>query len=85
MTSGATALDLPFVGLTATLNHQYQRRSIDLFGYQRPNYFAILVPEMGISKSFQQKLIIGIRVLLLFLLLLLSLSLLLLSLLILLY
>ena len=29
MTSGATALDLPFGGLTATPNLQYQRGKID--------------------------------------------------------
>ena len=43
MTSGATALDLLFVGLAATLNHQCQRRNIDLFGYQHSIYFPILV------------------------------------------
>ena len=47
MASGATALELPFGGLAAILNHQYQRRNIDLRGYQLPNYIAILVPEMG--------------------------------------
>ena len=46
--SGATALDLMFGGLTATLNPQYQRRKIYLWGYHCPNYFARLVPEIGL-------------------------------------
>ena len=44
---------LPFGGFATTLSHQYQRRNIDLCGYQHSNYFAILVPEMGLySKVF---------------------------------
>ena len=48
MASGATALYLPFSGLTTTLNQQYQRINIDLCGCYSPNYFAILVPEMSL-------------------------------------
>ena len=48
MASVATALDIPFGRLGATLNHQYQRIDIDLCGYKPPNYFAIVVPEMGL-------------------------------------
>ena len=47
ITSDATALDLPFGGFTTTLNPQYEISRIDLCGYHHPNYFAILVPEMG--------------------------------------
>ena len=46
--SGATALDRLFSGLTTTQKPQYQRRKIDLCGHHRPNYFARLVPEMGL-------------------------------------
>ena len=46
--SGATALDRLFSGLTATQKPQYQRRKIELCGHHRPNYFARLVPEMGL-------------------------------------
>ena len=35
MTSGATALDLPFGGFTTTSNPLYQRRKMDLCGYNR--------------------------------------------------
>ena len=48
MSSGAAVLDLAFGRLTKTRNHQYQRRNIDLCGYHQPNYFAILVPVMGL-------------------------------------
>ena len=48
MGSRATVLDLAFGGLAATRKHQYQRRNIDLCDYHRLNYFAILVPEMGL-------------------------------------
>ena len=65
--SGATALDLLFGGLTATPNSQYRRRKIYLCGHHRSNYFARLVPEMGLfSKISKQKLIISIRILLLY-------------------
>ena len=47
ITSDATALDLPFDGFT-TPNPQYESRKIDFCGYHHPNYFAILVPEMGL-------------------------------------
>ena len=42
----ATALELPFGGLTTTRNPQYQRRKKDLFGNLHPNYFAMLIPEV---------------------------------------
>ena len=48
ITSDATALDLPFGGFTTTPNPQYESRKIDFCGYHHPNYFAILVPEMGL-------------------------------------
>ena len=54
MTSGATGLEFPFGGLTATSDPQYQRRKS-------------FVAEIGI---FQQKLMISIKILLLILLLL---------------
>ena len=44
MTSGVTALDLPFSRFTTTPNPQYETRKIDLCGYHHPNYFAISVP-----------------------------------------
>ena len=52
MASGATALEIPFGGLTTTQNHQYQRRNIDLCGFHHSNYFAILVTEMGLFQRF---------------------------------
>ena len=53
MTSRPAALDLPFVGFATTLNHQFQRRNIDLCGcYQHSNYFAILVPEWVYFQKF---------------------------------
>ena len=48
MGSGAAVLDLSFDRLAATRNHWYQRKNIDLCGHHRPNYFAILVPEIGL-------------------------------------
>ena len=48
ITSDATALDLPFGGFATTPNPQYETSKIDLCGYHHPNYFAILVPEMGL-------------------------------------
>ena len=48
ITSDATALDLPFGGFKTTPNPQYESRKIDFCGYHHPNYFAILVPEMGL-------------------------------------
>ena len=45
---GTTVLDLPFGGLATTRNHQYQKRNIGLRRYHNPNYFAILVTEMGL-------------------------------------
>ena len=47
-TSGATALDLPFGGFTTTPKPQYESSEIDLCGYRDPDYFAIIVPEMGL-------------------------------------
>ena len=52
MASGTTALDLPFGGLTITLNPQYQRLKLDQRGYHCPNYFARLVSEMGLFQKF---------------------------------
>ena len=46
--SEATAVDLLFGGLKTTPNPQYQMGKIYLCGYQRLNYFARLVPEMGL-------------------------------------
>ena len=46
--SRKTAVDLHFGRLTATPNPHYQRRKIGLCGYNHPNYFARLVPEMGL-------------------------------------
>ena len=46
--SWATAMDVPFGGLTTTPIPQHQMRKIDLLGYHCPNYFARLVPEMGL-------------------------------------
>ena len=46
--SVAAALDLSSGRLKTTRNHQYQRKNIDLCDYHRPNYFAILVHEMGL-------------------------------------
>ena len=51
ITSDATALDLPLGGFTTTPNPQYETSKIDLCGYHHPNYFAILVPEMGIFSN----------------------------------
>ena len=51
ITSDATALDLPFGGFTTTPNPQDKTNKIDLCGYQHPNYFAILVPEMGLFSN----------------------------------
>ena len=48
MVSRATTLDLPFGQLIPSANSQYQRRKIDLCGCHNPNYFARLVPEMGL-------------------------------------
>ena len=47
MTSGATSLDFPFGEFTATPNSQYEIKKKDLCDYHHPNYFAILVPEIG--------------------------------------
>ena len=49
--SGATAMTLPFGWLATTPNLHYQRRKIDLCGYHRPNYFARLVPEIGLFSN----------------------------------
>ena len=46
--SGATGLDLLFGGFTQTPNLKYQRRKTDLCGYHRSDYFARLVPQMGL-------------------------------------
>ena len=48
MASGATAVDILFGGVITTPNPHYQRRKIDLCGYHHPNYFARLVPDMGL-------------------------------------
>ena len=48
ITSGATALDLPFGGFTTTSHPQYETSKIDLCAYHHPNYFDILVPEIGL-------------------------------------
>ena len=46
--SGATAVDLPFGGLTTTPNPHYHRRKIGLCACHCPNYFARLVPAIGL-------------------------------------
>ena len=51
ITSDATALDLPFGGFTTTPNLQYETNKIDLYVYHHPNYFAILVHEMGLFSN----------------------------------
>ena len=48
ITSDATAVDLPFGGFTTTPQPQLETSKIDLCGYHHPNYFAILVTEMGL-------------------------------------
>ena len=48
LASGATTLDLPFGGFTATPKSQYESRKIDFCGYHHPNYAAMLVREMGL-------------------------------------
>ena len=48
MAFGATVLDLLFGWLAATSNTQCQREKIDLCGYHRSDYFARLVPEIGL-------------------------------------
>ena len=53
--SGATALNLLFGGLTTTPNSQFQRRKIALCGNHRPNYFARLVPEMGLFSKVRSR------------------------------
>ena len=55
MASGATTLEFPFGGFTTTPTPKYESRKIDLNGYHYPNYFAILLPEMGLfSKIFNR-------------------------------
>ena len=48
ITSDAIALDLPFVEFTTTPDPQCESRKTDFCGYHHPNYFAILVSEMGL-------------------------------------
>ena len=48
ITSDATVLDLSIGRFTTTPNPQCQTGKIDLCGYHHPNYFGILVPEMGL-------------------------------------
>ena len=48
MKSGATTLNLSFGGFTTISNPQYEKREIDLCGYQHPIHFLILVPKMGL-------------------------------------
>ena len=45
MTSGTTALDSLFGGLTTATNPQYQRRKLDFCGYNR------LFPEIDIPST----------------------------------
>ena len=46
--TGATAIGLFFGGLTTPPNLEHRRRKIDLCGYHHTNYFARLVPDMGL-------------------------------------
>ena len=55
MTSGATALDLPFGGFTTTPNLSYESRKIGLCGYHHPNNFVILVSKMDIFFNIPNK------------------------------
>ena len=50
--SGATVVDLPFGGLALIPNPHYPSRKIDLCGYHCPNYFARLVPDIGLFQRF---------------------------------
>ena len=63
--SGATALNLLFVGLTTTPNPKYQRRKVD---YHHLNHFTLLDYSLKwyIFKGLQEKLIISIRILFLY-------------------
>ena len=45
MTSGTTALDFLFGGLTTTTNAQYERRKLDFCGYNR------LFPQIDLSST----------------------------------
>ena len=61
--SGTTLLDLLFDGFTTTQNPKYQRRKINFCGYHHPNYFARLVPEIGLfskvcNRSYYKNIII---------------------------
>ena len=44
----AIVVYIPFSELITTPNCHYQRRKIDLCGCYYPNYFARLVPDMGL-------------------------------------
>ena len=50
--SGATALNLLFVGLTTTPNPKYQRRKVD---YHHLNHFTRLFPEMVYFQRFTRE------------------------------
>ena len=55
ITSGATALDLPFGGFTTTSHPQYETSKIDLCAYHHPNYFDILVLKWVYFQTFAKE------------------------------